>query len=247
MRIFLVLFLLMSSIAFGQPLILTIDSITSKEGDEKKRIFTVKYNLTNTTKDTLSFFFYPKDVSPSTGGSLTKEMYYKIYENNTFIEIGSAFNQLTRQKIDFNFNSEMSQTHKDSVMIVFMAEKLEVDPARLLKIYKEEGALGLMDPSNDYIKKSFAKKRDYYHILRPNQTEHFEANFSWNKSRYYYNEPNEFYLDENAKHYFELTLVALKEEFKDKVDADLFDKIMKQPNFIKGVFVSNKVEINLQN
>lgn len=244
MRIFSILFLLMGSIAFGQPLKLTIDSINSKEGDEKERIFTVKYNLTNTTNDTLNFFFYPKDVSPSTGGSLTKEMYYKIYENNTFIEIGAAFNQFAKQKVDFNFNSEMTQIQKDSVMIVFMAEKLEVDPARLLKIYKEEGALGLMDPSKDYIQKISNRIKNYYHTLAPKQLEHFEATFSWNKSRYYYNEPNEFYLDENAKHYFELTLVALKEEFKDKVDADLFEKIMKQPNFIKGVFVSNRVEID---
>lgn len=98
MRIFLVLFLLMSSIAFGQPLILTIDSITSKEGDEKKRIFTVKYNLTHTTKDTLSFFFYPKDVSPSTGGSLTKEMYYKITKTIHLLKLDQLLISLPDRK-----------------------------------------------------------------------------------------------------------------------------------------------------
>lgn len=243
MRIFSFLFFMTSCVLFGQPLTLTIDSIISKDESDKERVFTVKYNLKNNTSDTLHFFFLPKDISPSTGGSLTKEIYYKIYENKNFIEIGSVFNQFTSEKADFDFEGA-TQIQKDSMIIVYFAKKVEEEPAKLLKIYKEKGTAGLLDSSNDYIQKIYKKRDNYYHTLLPHQKEEFEANFHWDKSRYYYNEPNEFYLEENAKHYFELTLVTMKEEYKDQVDAAIFDKIMKEPHFIKGVFVSNKVEID---
>ena len=239
------MFFMTSCVLFAQPLTLTIDSITSKDESDKERVFTVKYNLKNNTSDTLHFFFLPKDISPSTGGSLTKEIYYKIYENQNFIEIGLAFTQVTSEKSENNFDFEgATQTQKDSIIITHFAEKVEEEPAKLLKIFKEKGTAGLLDSSNDYIQKIYKKRNNYYHSLLPNQIEEYEATFKWNKDRYYYNEPNEFYLDENAKHYFEITLVALKEEYEDNVDADVFEKIMKHPHFIKGVFVSNKVEID---
>lgn len=244
MRILLALFFLMSCSLYAQPLTLRIDSIAFKEEIKDERIFTFKYHLKNNTADTLSFFLDPKNVSPSTGGSLTKEMYYKIYEDTNFIEIGQAFTQFFPDPAEFKFDENMTQSQKDSVAIGYMAKKLEEDPAKLLKIYIEEGVAALMDPSRDYMQKMDKRVKNYYHTLLPNQTEQFSADFRWNKNRYYYMEPNEFYLDENAKHYIELTFVALKEEFKGKVESEVYEKIMKNPNFIKGVFVSNKVEID---
>jgi hypothetical protein len=96
------------------------------------------------------------------------------------------------------------------------------------------------------MQKASKRMKNHYLTLQPSQIENFEATFNWNKNRYYYLEPNEYYLDENAKHYFEFTFVALKEEFKDRIDEDLYAKIKDDPNFIKGVFISNKVEINLK-
>ena len=250
MRLFSILLLLLTSAVFAQPLTLTIESITSKEeqeGTATNRIFTVKYHLKNNTADTLRFFLDPKNVSPSTGGSLTKEMYYKIYEDTNFIEIGQAFTQFFSNQGDFKFDENMTQAQKDSVAIGYMAEKLEEDPAKLLKIYKEEGAAALMDPSRDYMQKIDKRVKNYYHTLLPNQTEQFQADFRWNKNRYYYMEPNEFYLNDNSKHYLELTFIALKEEFQVKVDAEVYQKIVNDPHFIKGVFVSNKVEIDFNN
>lgn len=246
MRLTFISLLLMSATLFAQPLTLTLNSITSKEENVKERIFSVNYTLKNNTNDTLCFFFDPKNVSPSTGGSLTKEIYYKIYENDKFIEIGAAFNQFFAEEIDFKFEESFTQSQKDSVMIDYVAKKLNENPEKLLKIYKEEGSIGLLDPSKDYMQKHYKRITNYYHTLLPNQTEHLNATFNWNKSRYYYLEPNEFYLDEKAKHYFELTFVALKEEYKSKIDDETFEKIMKMPNFIKGVFVSNKVEIDFK-
>lgn len=246
MRLFTFLLLFISNYSFSQQLVLSIDSITYTNNEVNERVFKVNYHLKNTTNDTLYFFLDPKNISPSTGGSLTKEIYYKIYENDKFIEIGKAFNQFFAEVVDFNFDENMTQVQRDSVAIVFMAKKLEEDPARLLKIYKDEGALALMDPSRDYMQKISKRVNNYYHTLQPNQMQNFEATFIWNKIRYYYMEPNEFYLDENEKHYFELTFVALKEEYKSQIDPELYAKIVDDPNFIKGVFISNKVEINLK-
>lgn len=249
MRLFSILFLLFTSAIIAQPLTLSIDSVTSKEeqeGDGKNRIFTVNYNLKNNTADTLRFFLDPKNVSPSTGGSLTKEIYYKIYENEKFIEIGQAFTQFFTDQVDFKFDENMTQVQKDSVVINFMAIKLDENPTKLFKIHKEEGAAALMDPSRDYMQKMEKRVKNYYHTLSAGQKEQFSANFRWNKNRYYYIEPNEFYLNEDTKHYFELTFVALKEEFQLQVDTEVYDKIIKDPNFIKGVFVSNKVEIDFK-
>jgi hypothetical protein len=246
MRLIIICLLLMSPALFAQPLTLTIETVSSKEDNDKERIFTVKYNLKNNTSDTLYFFYHPQNVSPSTGGSLTKEIYYKIYENDKFIEIGQAFNQFFRQKIDNELEVATTSAQRDSIIIVFLAKKLKEKPAKLFQIYNEEGLAGVVDPAKDYMQKASKRMKNYYHTLQPNQTENFEVTFNWNKNRYYYLEPNEYYLDENAKHYFELTFVALKEEFESKVDEEIFEKIMKLPNFIKGVFISNKVEINLK-
>jgi len=246
MRILFVLFILKSGLLMAQPLTLQIDSLSSKDQNEKERIFTIKYHLQNNTEDTLRFFFTPKKISPSTGGSMTKEIYYKIYENQNFIEIGQAFNQFFPEKTEFDFDEALSEKQRDSLIIIQLSKKFEESPTRLFKIFKEEGSIGLLDPSKDYMVKFYKKINNYFHTLLPHQKEQFEAHFIWNKNRYYYMEPNEYYLDENAKHFFEITLVALKEEFKGSIDDDVYEKIMKDPNFIKGVFVSNKVEINLK-
>jgi hypothetical protein len=246
MRVFLFLFLLVNGLLVAQPLTLQIDAVASNDQSETERIFTVKYHLQNNTADTLHFFFTPKKISPSTGGSMTKEIYYKIYENKTFIEIGQAFNQFFSEKSEFDFDETLSQNQRDSLIIIQLAKKLEENPTKLFKIFNEEGSIGLLDPSKDYMIKYYKKIDNYYHTLLPNQKEFFEATFTWNKNRYYYMEPNEYYLDENAKHYFELTLVAMKEEYKDRIDPEVYDKIMEDSSFIKGVFVSNKVEINFK-
>ena len=246
MRLLFVLLLLVSSGCFAQQLVLTIDAITANDDKVEERLFKIKYHLQNTTKDTLRFFLEPKNVSPSTGGSLTKEIYYKLYENEKFIEVGQAFRQVDANEEDFAFPANATQEEKERLLIEMLAKKLNFDFSKLMAIYKEKGSIGLLDGSNEYMQRYYKKVSNYYHTLAPQQIEHFEVTFRWNKDRYYYFEPNEFYLDDTAKHYLELTFVALKEEYKERLDEELYAKIKDDPNFIKGVFVSNKVEINFK-
>lgn len=250
MRIFSVLFLLMSSITFGQPLTLKIESITFKDSLQNEREFKLKYYITNNTNDTLRFFLDKKSITPSTGGSMSQCPYYKIYENDTFIELGQIFKAkgtLMTLFNDNNANSIKSEEDYHNKYMIYLSDFYKINRDSLESIYKKKGVDGLLYfEGMKYIEMAKNRKTEYQTLL-PNEQLECTSVFYWDKNRYFYKEPNEYYLDENAKHYFEITLVCLKEEFKGHIKPEDYDKIIKLPNFIKGVFVSNKVEINLQN
>jgi len=82
--------------------------------------------------------------------------------------------------------------------------------------------------------------------LKPKQKIAYTKNLIWDKKRYLKFDENEFYLDEKTPHYFELTINLMKEQFKDLLEPEEFQTIMNNPNFIKGWFISNKMEINFK-
>lgn len=89
-RFCLMLFLVGLS-ADAQELELKIDSITANDRDEAQRVYNVYYHLENLTQDRLRFFLDTSNIMPSTGGSGSDFPFYKLYENDTFLEIGSVF------------------------------------------------------------------------------------------------------------------------------------------------------------
>jgi hypothetical protein len=80
--------------------------------------------------------------------------------------------------------------------------------------------------------------------LSPHETKLYEIVFLWNKDPYFKNDDDEFFLDPNQKHYIEFTIISLQEQFKGIITDAEFDSLMKIPNFVTGVFTSNKMEIN---
>ena len=250
MRIFHIVFLLLSSICFGQPLTLKIESITSKDSLPNEREFKLKYYVKNNTKDTLHFFLDTKSITPSTEGSMSQCPYYKIYENETFIEVGQIFK--AKGTIISHFkttdaDSIMTQEEYDRKEIGYLSELYKTPEDSLQLLYSQKG----MGAIHEFVIKKYyqleKERKSIPQVLAPNEQLECTSIFYWDKNRYFYKEPIEYYLDENAKHYFEITLVCLKEEFGNHIKPEVYEKIMKLPNFIKGVFVSNKVEINLQN
>ena len=249
MRLFSILFLMIGYVTFGQPLTIKIESITFKDSIPEQREFKLKYVIKNNTSDTLKMFFKPNNLQPSTETSVSKISYYKIYENDTFLEIGSIFTTKGQIITDFSSNETDSIKRNENFekkYVEYLSKKYKIPLDSLQKIYKKEGmeSLYLFEGKQFYAKKE--KRKMNCQVLNPNEELECSIVFNWDKKRYYYRDPNEFYLDENAKHYFEITLVALKEEFKDKIDEAVYNKLINDPNFIKGVFVSNKVEINLK-
>ncbi|WP_432672026.1 hypothetical protein [Flavobacterium sp. SM2513] len=247
MRLLTVLFVLYNFAAFAQPITVTVDALIAEETESQQREFKLTYRVINNTADTLKLFFKSNAVSRSDESHNAAIAYYKIYEEDSFVSVGSILTTKGVSISRFSFvveDGNESEEDFEKKYMTFLSQQYETPMDSIQNLYTAEGFEGLLQFEG---KKYFAfqeKRKMHYQVLAPHQQLECTASFYWNKNRYYYSEPHEFYLDENAKHYFEITLVALKEEFKDKLDAELYDKIMKEPNFIKGVFVSNKVEID---
>ena len=249
MRLFSVLFIMINYVTFAQPLTIKIESITFKDSIPEQREFKLKYIIKNNTSDTLKMFFKPNNLQPSTEISASKISYYKIYENDTFIDVGSIFT--TNGQIISGFSVKETDSIKsreefEKKYVEFLSKQYKTSLDSLQKMYKEKGLESLLQFEGKKFYEIEKKRKMTCQILNPNEELECSIVFNWDKKRYFYRDPNEYYLAENAKHYFEITLVALKEEFKDKIDEAVYNKLINDPNFIKGVFVSNKVEINLK-
>lgn len=236
-------------VTFAQPLTIKIESITFKDSIPEQREFKLKYVIKNNTSDTLKMFFKPNNLQPSTKTSVSKISYYKIYENDTFIDIGSIFT--TKGQIISDFSTKETDSIKsreefEKKYVEFLSKQYKTSLDSLQKMYKEKGLESLLQFEGKKFYEIEKKRKMICQVLNPNEELECSIVFNWDKKRYFYRDPNEYYLAENAKHYFEITLVALKEEFKDKIDEAVYNKLINDPNFIKGVFVSNKVEINLK-
>jgi hypothetical protein len=101
------------------------------------------------------------------------------------------------------------------------------------------------DSIDQYIQENI-KDRHMHDLfsLNPKEVKKIHRAFSWNKERYHKLDEHEYYIAENKHHYIKIFVTLLKEHYKDQLTATDFDKIMTDPNFIKGVFISNKMEIN---
>lgn len=248
MRLFYFLFLLLGFNSFSQPLTIKIDALIARDSVPYEREFKLTYQVINNTSDTLKMFFKSNGLAPTEGSPNAKISYYKIYENDTFLDIGSIFTTNARM-------SQFSVKDNDSIKtkeefekkyVEFLSSYYKAPLDSLQKVYKEEGMQGVLKfEGKKYFELKNKRKIDYQ-VLAPNEKLECSVIFSWDKNRYFYREPHEYYLDENAKHYFEITLVALKEEYRDKIDEKVYEKVILDPTFIKGVFVSNKVEINFK-
>ncbi|TDP58762.1 hypothetical protein [Flavobacterium dankookense] len=222
MRIKLFFILLYSSFLFGQkPVEIRIDSLTSYDETQEERTFTIKYSITNKTDKTINFILNPEDLIPISGGSMRPKPYYKIYENETSIDMNSLF---TRRKETRTFkNEEDFKKYQDSLSEVVKNKTLE----ELVKENKANTIKNILE-------------------MKPNETREYSTTFRWDKNRYFKNDVMEYYIDEKEPHFFELHINLMKEELLSKFSEKEKNEILKDKNFIKGWFTSNKVEINFR-
>lgn len=255
-RLFFFLLLLPAN-AQDLPLELRIDSIKTEDA-AKERKYTIVYHLTNLTDKKLSFFQKPENLISNNGGSMSNCPYYKIYEGDKFLNLGTVFNRPDKSnphpnRIEINSKDKT----KNAEAMKWLRENFVVD-GEIIKELKETGKISRVETVTDslymeflegnYMPKKFEfKKRpvmDDVMTLEPHETKTFTQTGYWDKDRYFFHDPEEFYLNEKAKHYFEITFVMLKEHLKSRLTSEEYDKIMADENFIKGVFVSNKMEID---
>lgn len=222
MRIKLFFILLYSSFLFGQkPVEIRIDSLTSYDETQEERTFTINYSITNKTNKTIHFILNPDNLIPISAGSLNPSVYYKVYEKEKSIDVSGIF---TGKKTIRTFKDEAEvKKYNDSITDTFINRTAE-----------------------QVIQESKARTIKNIQEIKSNQTKEFSTTFNWDKNRYFKNDVMEYYIDEKEPHFFELHINLMKEELLSKFSEEEKNEILKDKNFIKGWFTSNKVEINFR-
>lgn len=228
MRLVLFCLFVFNVTAFSQsgPIILRIDSIAGDNSNPKERNFTISYHIENTTSENLSFFLDTKYILPNAVSSMSLQPGYKIYQNNEFLDVDGVF--------EFGYQAyEFHNTKSNYVRQISAKDSI-------ISLYKTNGG---RNTSESWILRNHNLLKSVV-VLNPRETKRFSIAVTWNKMRYYLNDPLEFYLDDKSSHQLELTIHLMKAEFKDILSESEFQKITADKNFVSGIFTSNKVEIN---
>ena len=80
--------------------------------------------------------------------------------------------------------------------------------------------------------------------LQPKEIKSYIIKTNWNKKRYYNQDDIEYYLDEKDTFDFELVLDLKKTLFEHELSTTEYNVIKNNPNFIQGIYTSNKMRIN---
>lgn len=226
------LFLLIGFWSFSQnrPIEIKIDSITSKDSNEyRDREFTIVYHIKNLSNKEVSFFLNTKKFIPSTASSMQYVPTYRLFQNGNPFDVYEGFSRNRRVlKLDaLNPKSYEEYNKKFMDSITSESERMRTD------------TLYAWTKKNKEILNSIF-------VLKPNESKQFVEKINWNKKSYVKSHDLEYYIDEDSKYYLQLELSLLKKEFGDRLTKEELEKIMKNPNFLKGNYYSNKVEINFK-
>lgn len=235
MKLRIILFLLYSSLSFGQkPLEIVIDSITSIDTLGTIRKFTVNYHIQNTSDKEVKFIncsypmtnFYP-DVN-------VLKVYSVIVENDNYIRLNILEKNLGYlQHLDSLDNAESDEA-RAKIRLAYIKRK----PRDTTKM-KEEVERRRKINDFDYVKSSI-------HTFQPKEVRSLTETFYWTKRRYYKVDDLEYYIDEKEPYYLELSMVHYKKDFQYFFPEEEYKKMKDNPNFLEGTILSNKMEINFK-
>jgi uncharacterized protein (DUF2344 family) len=231
--IYLLLFFITFSIS--AQIELKIDSITSIDSIPSERKFTVNYHIQNTTDKEISFVLFPKSFNPNMRGSMSQGIVYKIYQNDEFFDFEDVFINKKMDLFKKTMEDAKNQEERTTILKVFLKKEANMDLDSIKS--KNEKILSIEDKKT--IKSSII-------TLNPRETISYTKTLYWNKKRYFKIEDNEFYLDEIKPHYIEFTITLMENDFNKKFYSKNSEALLKNLNFIKGWFTSNKVEINFK-
>lgn len=218
MRHLYLFFFCVSLFAQSKPVEIKINSLIAVN-ESNERNFNLTYTISNLTDKTINFILNPNLVIPIESGSLNPSVYYKLYENETAIDVGRV---LTRTKLKKSFKDKKEmQKYSDSIFNVYKNKSEET-------LQKEK------------------KKRisDNIQELKPKEERQYQITLNWNKTRYFRNDIIEYYISETTKHFFELHINLMQDELLSDFTFGEKEEILKDKNIIKGWFTSQKVEID---
>lgn len=236
MKIAYYIILFIPFLFFGQnkPLKLNLISVTSKDTIKEERKFVIDFSIENTTNKEISFFLNPDIFSPAHQNSLQPYVFYKLFQNDVELAIDGVFEEKIFQFPSFpDLRNITDETLKQQLVEEYLKKRRELTGETSPKSMEE-------------ISKSRSQRlMSSIVILKPFQKKNFSKTLFWNKERYYVINNSENYLDEKANYEIQLMLIILKDElFKDLSREDL-SSIKTFPDFIQGVFITDKMKINL--
>lgn len=220
MKYFILLLLSVTVYAQSKPIVIKIDSIITTETEDNRRAFKLHYQITNATNQEVSFVLDLKTIIPIGSGSLRPLPYYKLYENETAVDVSHIFTG-NKEILYFKNEAEMNR-YQDSITASIKNKTPEQ--------WQQE--------KKEYFLNTIQK-------MQPNEVKHLKAIIVWDKNRYYRNGDIEYYIEEKEKHFIELHINLMTEELLMSFTEAEKKELLKNKNLIKGWFTSNKMEINL--
>lgn len=237
MKFFFLLLFAFPVFSQTQLLDIKIDAITSKDTIDNEREYTINYHIENKIANEVSFFLKPTSLIPAHYGSMGTSTLFKLYQENEILENDDILDYNLKKNIitppDFSFIKDEKQRALERRK--FFKENYNID-LDSISIKNTDLDLQLKN-TNKNLMNSIC-------LLQPKEVKKYSYTFYWDKTRYYKQGVMEYYLNEKSKFYMEFLLVLMKEHYKDKLLPEEFIKIMNNKNFIQGVYVSNKVEID---
>ena len=233
MKWYYIFIFIFSASLFSQKLEVSIDSIITDNTNNRERKFTIIYSIRNLCNEKISFFLKPEMLINNVSGSMANSPCYKLHSNDEIINTYGIF------------QSEKSTTVTDEMGLNLKTQK-ERDAAIQKYIMERVGinadSIALDDRYLWRIKRK--KLLNEISFLNPNEKKTFRHELLWDKTRYHKQDDYEYYLHEVEPYYMEILITLMKEEYKDRLTSEEYQKIADDTNFIKGAFVSNKVEID---
>lgn len=238
-------FLLLPILFFGQtkPVKINIVSVTSIDSIPEERKFTVNYSVENTTDKEISFFLEPEKLFAAHSNAMGTGVFYKLFQGNEELIINGVFTT-NRTRKTFNlpdFSSIKDKKEREKAFRDFFEEQIKLQNDSIQKNI-ENG----MSKDDAYRQRPSNTIMNSIYTLQPKETKTYTANWFWDKKRYFKRDEFEYYLDEKGTFYIQMYLFLMKEQYQNKLTKDDYETLMKMPNFIKGVFQSEKVEINFK-
>ena len=188
------------------------------------------------------FFLIPNALIANSASSLTLFPVYKMYQNGVFENMdGPFFEYETEDELEYA-KTEDKDSEKAKTLLKKFQTSQGIIAMDYYKKYKDNGG------ESDNFQWVYYRQRLLNNVitLKPNETKTYTIKTLWNKNRYIKNDDLEFYLDENNTIEIELILDLKTNLFKDQLTKEDLQKINENPNFIRGLFTSNKMKIEFK-
>ena len=238
-HIYILLLTLVAS-AQNKPIAIAIDSISTIDSLSFRK-YTIYYNIQNTTSNRISFFLNPERVIAGSGGSMNTAISANLFQEKEELPMHEILSFTSKNReLPIGYENLPKGKEKDEILKKYMKDIFGMDiDKELEEISKDNNEVYRLQKSSYRMMRSMM-------TLQPFETKQYSKTFYWNKERYYKTNEMEYYINEKSNCFLELFIVLLKEEYSERMTENDFNTITNTPNFTKGWFTSNKVEINFR-